>query len=647
MSVLVSRSDMGEFRKRPRWLALVVVLCFLVLTVRVFYMQAINSDEYRALARENIIRRVTLATTRGVVRDKLGRVLAANRPSYNVYCVPSKLDMKDVWPRLVGYMLMSPLDRDKIQKRIMDLRNDPGPRKDWQILVKEDISRDLVATLATHAAELPGIDVVPTPVRYYPHHELGAHVLGYMAEVDSDALVRLRALGYMEGDRRGSAGVERGWESYLRGTRGWEKVVVDSRSRRHIDPESQTLIDDPKRLDPIPGRDLRLTIDLDIQKAISSAMKGQLAGSTVVVEVRTGRVLGMISKPSYDPNDLSGGNGVASLRAAYRRINSDPLQPSLDKTMSGAYPPGSTIKPFSAIAALREHLIDVKKQVDCRGFYQFGKRMFKCTHVHGPVDLNQAIVRSCNVYFYQLGEAVGLDRLAKVGLDFGFGQKTGLGTNVESPGRMPTRGWYSQHYKGQFRVGFTLNAAIGQGATTVTALQLALSYAALANGGTLYEPQLVHAVETADGTIVQDLSPRVRRRVNVRPEDLTFIAKALWGVVNDDRGTAYKERLADVDAAGKTGTAQVSHQSIGAGDETRIWYFNRDHAWFAAYAPTSSPEIAVIVLIEHGGAGGRHAAPVAFQVMRAYNRLKAERAAKKSAAPASSEPEPPPTRGDP
>jgi len=637
MSVLLSRSDMGEFRRRPRWLALVVVFGFLALTVRVFYMQIINGDEYRALARENIIRRVTLATTRGVVRDKLGRVLASNRPSYNVYCVPSKLDMNIVWPKLAGYMQLPAQEKERIQKRILDLRADPGPRKTWQILVKEDVSRDLVATLETHAAELPGIDVVPTPVRYYPQAELGAHVLGYMSEVDSDALVRLRALGYMEGDRRGAGGVERGWESYLRGTRGWEKVVVDSRGRRHVDPASMQLIDDSKRLDPVPGRDLRLTIDLDIQKAIQVAMRGQLAGATVVVEVRTGRILGMISKPSYDPNELSGGNGVQAFKAAYRRLLSDPLQPSLDKTMSGAYPPGSTYKPFTALAALSENLIDTRKQVDCRGSYQFGKRMFKCTHVHGPVALEQAIVRSCNVYFYQLGEAAGLDRIARVGLDFGFGQKSGVGTNVESQGRVPTRAWYSQHYKGQFRVGFTLNAAIGQGATTVTALQLALSYAALANGGILYEPQLVHSVETADGTIIQDLSPRVRRRVNVRPEDLKLVNRGLWGVVNEEKGTAYHERLPDIEAAGKTGTAQVSHQTVGLGaDDSRVWYFNRDHAWFASYHPATAPEIAVIVLIEHGGAGGRVAAPVAMQVMRAYNRLKTERAARKNASPAGS-----------
>lgn len=630
MNRLLARADVAEFRRRPRWLALAVVLVFLVLTGRLFMLQVLKADEYRALARENIIRRTTLATTRGVVRDRKGNVLAASRPSYNVYCVPSKLDMQEVWPRLAGYMKLTPQERDVIEKRVLKLRE--GPRKDWQILIKEDISRDLVAVLETHDAELPGIDVVPAPVRYYPHHELGAQVLGFMAEVSPDTLMRLRSIGYMEGDRLGAAGVERGWESYLRGSRGWEKVVVDARGRRHTGPDSDRLIDEPKRRDPLPGRDLRLTIDLDIQKAIAKAMRGHLAGAAVVVEVRTGRILGMYSKPSYDPNDLSGGNGVAALRAAYRRILHDPLMPMLDKTMSGAYPPGSTFKPFSALAALDERLVDPRYQVNCPGYYRLGNRSFKCTHVHGHVNLHESIVQSCNVYFYRLGEQIGMDRIAKVGLDFGFGQKTGLGTNPEAAGRMPTRAWYSQHYKGAFRVGYTLNAAIGQGATTVTALQLALAYGAIANMGTLYEPQLVRAVETADGTVVQEFSPRVRRRVKARPEDLQLIQRGLWGVVNAEKGTAHAERLPGIDVAGKTGTAQVSHRTVRVPDDTRIWYFNRDHAWFAGYAPASAPEIALVVLIEHGGAGGRNAAPVVFEVVREYERLKSERAGKNAPA---------------
>ena len=622
---LLSRTDVAEFRRRPRWLALATVLGFLIITVRLFVLQIVDADKYKALARENIIRKTTLATTRGVIRDRFGRVLAASRPSYNIYCVPSRLDMDEVWPRLVSYMNLPAQEREALEKRLKTLR--AGPRKDWQILVKEDISRDLVAILETHTGELRGIEVVPYPVRYYPFDELGAQVLGFMSEVDPDSLMRLRSIGYMEGDKRGAAGVERGWESYLRGRRGWEKVVVDARGRRHTTPESKQLVDEPKRRDPVPGRDLRLTIDLDIQQAISKAMRGHLAGAAVVVEVRTGRILGMVSKPSYDSNDLSGGNGKNALRTAYRRYLQDPLRPMLDKTMSGAYPPGSTFKPFSALSALNERLVDVRKRVQCRGFYQFGNRIFKCTHVHGSMDLHSALVESCNVYFYQLGELVGMDRIAKVGLDFGFGQKTGLGTNPEAAGRMPTKAWYSQHYR-RFQQGFTLNAAIGQGATTVNPLQLALAYAAIANGGTLYEPQLVRAVETADGMVVQDFSPRVRRRVSARPEDLAFVRRALWGVVNDDKGTAYKERISGIDVAGKTGTAQVSHKGVRGQDDTRVWFFNRDHAWFAAYAPASAPEIAIVVLIEHGGAGGTHAAPVVFQTVQAFERLKAERTAK-------------------
>ena len=627
MSMLLSRTDFAEFRRRPRWLALGVVLGLLIMTVRLFFLQIVDGDKYKALAKESVIRKTTLATTRGVIRDRFGRVLAASRPSYNVYCVPSRLDLVETWPKLVEYMQLTSGEQEQLAKRIETLRH--GPRKDWQILLKEDVSRDVVAVLDTHSGELRGVEVVPTPVRYYPFKEMGAQVLGYMSEVDSDLLLRLRNIGYMEGDRRGAAGVERGWESYLRGRRGWEKVVVDARGRRHNTPEASQLIDDPKRQDPVPGRDIRLTIDLDIQKAIHAAMRGHLAGAAVVVEVRTGRILGMVSKPSYDPNDLSGGNGKTALRDAYKRAYNDPLRPIVDKTMSGAYPPGSTFKPFTALAALNERLVDARQSTRCRGFHQFGNRVFKCTHVHGNVDLHKSIVESCNVYYYQLGERIGMDRIAKIGLEFGFGQKTGLGTNPEAAGRMPTRAWYAQHYR-QFRQGFTLNAAIGQGATTVSVLQLALAYAALANGGTLYEPQIVRAVETADGTIVQDFSPRVRRRVAARSEDMTLIKRALWEVVNSDRGTAYRERLPGIDVAGKTGTAQVSHRTVRAGEDTKIWYFNRDHAWFTGYAPAAAPEISLAVLIEHGGAGGKYAAPVVFQVARAFEQQKADRAAKSS-----------------
>lgn len=627
MSLVVQRSDTSEFRKRFQWIALGMFLLLLGLIVRLFQLQVLEADDNRAIARENIVRRVTLATTRGIVRDRNGEVLAASRPSYNVYVVPARMDMSGTWPKLVDYLGVGVDERARLETLLTAIRASDGPRKNQQILLKEDISRDAVAMLATHEADLPAVDVVPVPVRYYPFEEIGAHVLGYMAEVDAEKLAKLRSAGYVEGDRIGVTGVERAWESYLRGTRGWEKVLVDAKGRRR--PGGEGIIEEPRRVDPIPGRDLRLTIDAQLQKAIDKAMRGELAGGVAAVDVRTGRILGLYSKPGYDPNALSGGSGKQVIRDAFRRLYSDPLKPALDKTISGAYPPGSTFKPFTALAALERGLLDPAMTSQCRGFLTFGKRTFRCTHVHGAVSLHAALAESCNVYFWRLAAeyGVGMDLIAEMGQRFGLGARTGLGVNAEASGRMPTRAWMTLRNKGQFRLGYGLNAAIGQGATTVTVLQLALAYAALANGGTLYQPQLVRAVETSAGTVVQEFTPRVRRQVDLRPENLTMVQRALVAGVNEAGGTAYRARLEGVDIAGKTGTAQVSHRLTRGIEAERVWYFNREHAWFSGYTPIRSPEVAIVVLIEHGGAGGKHAAPVAFEAMRAYQELSRERPA--------------------
>jgi penicillin-binding protein 2 len=245
--------------------------------------------------------------------------------------------------------------------------------------------------------------------------------------------------------------------------------------------------------------------------------------------------------------------------------------------------------------------------------------------VHKSVDLYNAIVQSCNTYFYTVGEQIHIDRLAEVGIEFGFGVKTGVGVNPEARGRMPTKAWYTRRQKGAFRGGFTLLAAIGQGATTVTVTQLALAYAALANGGTLYQPQIVRSIETSDGTVVQEFPPRVRRIIDIDPGRLELIHRALHGVVFEKKGTAYAQHLPEVDMAGKTGTAQVSHVTPKGVDPDKVWYFNRDHAWFAGYAPSESPEIAIVVLVEHGGGGGTNAVPIAMRVVRDWQRLKSER----------------------
>jgi penicillin-binding protein 2 len=628
MAFLVQRSDVGEFRRRYRWMVLVVIGIFLVLTGRLFQLQLLEGDTHRAQARRNIVRQATLATSRGVIRDASGHVLAANRPSYNVYVVPEKIDLQTTWSKVVNMMGLDEEEKKELQERILKARD--GARKSQQILLKMDVSRDVVAFLKTHelGKGLPGVEVSPVPVRYYPYGELTAHLLGYMREVDPDTLARIEELGYRSGDRVGAIGVERRWESYLRGQRGWQKLVVD-RNRRSSESEElvSKYLDPPYRLDPVPGRDISLTIDIELVKSIERAMRGQLAGAVVVIDVRTGRLLAAYSKPAFDPNVVSGGSGQKAVKEAFRRLFSDPLKPTLDKTISAAYPPGSTYKPFTALAGLADRLLDPQLQVQCRGGYRYGKRFFRCTGVHGHVNLHEAIVKSCNTYFYALGEAMqnapgrsGIDRLAKIGQDFGFGTKTGIGINPEARGRMPTRGWYTRRYKGAFRGGFTLLAAIGQGATTVTVLQLALAYAALANGGTVYQPQVVRGIESSDGTILQEFPPRVRKVVEVSAEHLEWVRDALSGVVSEAEGTAHSKAIAGVDMAGKTGTAQVSRATPRGVDPDKVWYFNRDHAWFAGYAPAESPEIAIVVLVEHGGGGGKNAVPIAMQVVRDWEK---------------------------
>ncbi len=352
MSLLVRRSDTSEFRKRFRWIGLAMVLAFLGLVSRLFVLQVLEGEENRAIARENIIRRATLATTRGQILDRNGKVLARSRPAHNVYVVPRRLDMAITFPKLANFLGIGEDERARLEQKLNDIRASDGRRKDQQILLKEDVSRDVMANLKTHEPELPGVAVASVPVRYYPNDEIGSHLLGYMAEVDAEKLATLQASGYIEGDRIGITGIERAWESYLRGTRGWEKVLVDARGRKRQGGEG--IIEEPRRVDPIPGRDLRLTIDIDIVKAMDVAFRGELAGGVVMIDVRTGRILGMYSKPGFDPNALSGGSGKQVIRDAFRRLYLDPLKAALDKTVSGAYPPGSTFKPFTALAALEE-----------------------------------------------------------------------------------------------------------------------------------------------------------------------------------------------------------------------------------------------------------------------------------------------------
>jgi penicillin-binding protein 2 len=607
MTMLSVRREVGEFKKRYKWMALVVLATFGLILFRLVYLQLITYDKWAAEARNNITKHVMLPATRGIIRDDKGREIANNRPSYNVYLTPQFLRPDDV-KRIARLMRLDGRATSDLQARIDGI---PERRRSHMIEVFSDITRDQLAALATHKREFAGLDVVAAPLRNYPYGSLGAHTIGFLNEVDADDLKRLAGQNYRAGQKIGRSGVEQAWESYLRGRDGELVTVVDVRGREvgPLGPHPQR---EPVRTEPVPGRDLRLSLDMDLMRIAERAFRGHPSGGAVLVEVRTGRVRALYSKPNYDLNEMSTGPSSDKLQA----IEKNPFRPLIDKTVYESYFPGSVFKPIVALAALQDGIIDPAARIECPGYYELGGRRYRCGDAHGEVDMRKALVVSCNVYFYHLAELVGLDRMARLAREFGLGAKTGLGINTEAPGFIPTRKWYEKRL-GKYRVGFTLNEALGQGNTRVTMIQLALAYAAIANGGTLYVPQLVESVEAPGDGVIEQFAPRVRRRVNVDREHLTFMVDALFGVVNDAGGTAFEARLeGGVLIAGKTGTAQVAQRRPLPGENRRAWYYRRSHAWFVGFAPAPDPELAVAVLVEHGGPGGKYAAPIAIQILQ-------------------------------
>jgi len=621
VTLLSVRREVGEFRKRYKWMALVVLLAFTVLLGRIVQLQLVDHDHWAGIANENITRTIGMPATRGIIRDAEGRVVATNRAAYNVYVTPQYLAPGDL-RRLAELMGLNAEERRRLEQRVADVS---PRRRSHQIRVFSDVPRDQLAAIETHEQDLclrttsanpvrlPCLATATEPVRTYPFASLGAHALGYLNEMSAEELARLRPHGYRLGDRIGRTGIERAWETFLRGRRGYRRVYVDVRGRV---VESAAVPGDerPARREPVPGRDLSLTMDMELMRLIDRAFGGHPSGAAVVVDVRTGAVRALYSKPSYDLGAFASGISHSD----YGRLRDDPFRPLIDKTIYESYFPGSTMKPISALAALTDGILDSSARFECKGSYTLGRTPFGCTASHGEVDMREALVQSCNVYFYRLAEQVGLDRLARVSHDFGLGRRAGVGINTEAAGFIPTRSWYERVGR-TFRPGYTLNTAIGQGDVKVTLIQLALAYAAIANGGTLYVPQLIERVTAPDGTVVEELEPRVRRRVHVDRSHLALVVDGLYGAVNNPGGTAYDARvIGGVSVAGKTGTAQVSQRARLDEDPNRAWYYNRAHAWFAGFAPADDPQVAIVVLVEHGGAGGRQAAPIAINILSEY-----------------------------
>lgn len=566
---------------------------------------------------------ITRDDVRGVILeedDGTCRVLVAARE------LPSRASVFRRLRELVG--LPPELMKDRVERALQKSR---GLGKFKPTLLLEDIGFDAYARIEAAASlgDLPGIDVVDSQKRRYRHGTLAAHVLGYMNEVGAKELEAKKDQGYLLGDMIGRRGIEATHEVELRGKDGIDPVVVDAKGRKMGEDRAAALLGDDRRTAPDPGRSLVLSIDEDLQRTAEQMYNG-VAGSVVAMEVNTGFILAMASFPTYDPNQVTG----PWSKPYIEKITKDQLRPWGNKAIQEHYAPGSTFKAITAAAGLRNKLIDEKSNRACPGFFRLGRSVWRCFNRggHGSIALVRALQVSCDSYFYSLGYDLGPDRLAETARLFGFGARTGLDLDKETPGIMPDRDYYVRRF-GAYTPGLVVNNAIGQGDVTVTPLQLAVAYAAIANGGTVYKPQLVRETRDADGNTVAIHDPVVVAELGIDKAQLALMKEAL-SHVTDPGGTASglmwrRDRFAEVSQwlresgvtiVGKTGTAQVvrlskSVQHVEAKD---VPYEQRDHAWFVGFAPFDNPEIVVVTMTEHGGFGGSTSGPVTAAVMHRW-----------------------------
>lgn len=587
-----------QLEKRVFRLTAVACAFFFLLLTRLWYLQVIQSERLKGLSESNRLRLVPIAASRGTILDRNGAILVDNTPSFSVAVIPQ--DVKDKEALIDTLARNLGLDRAALLER---WEKGKGRAKYYPIVLASGITRDQVEYLEENRLRLPGLEMEMKPVREYPGGLLAAHLLGYLGEISENELSRESFSEYNLGDYVGKSGIEKNWEKYLHGADGGKQIEVDARGRflRTLNETS-----------PAPGNSIVLTIDRDLQKNAEHAF-GDRAGAAVMMDVRSGEILAFASNPGFDPA-LFAGRMPPEKWNAYLNDKRHPLE---NKALKGQYPPGSTFKIVTALAGLEEGLIDADTSVVCKGSYSIGTNRFGCWEKrgHGTVNLRRALKESCDVYFYQLAERLGVDRIARTAREFGLGEAMGIGLENEKSGLIPTAAWKEKRFGKKWYRGETLPVAIGQGYVLATPIQLASMIATIANEGTVYRPQLVKRIVDPDGNALREFAPEVIKRVAAKPGSYRLVKEGLFAVVNEPRGTGGAARLYEVKVAGKTGTSQVVKQRDSRGG---VPYEYRDHALFVAFAPYDKPEVAVAVVVEHGEHGGAAAAPIAGRMLRAY-----------------------------
>jgi penicillin-binding protein 2 len=631
--------------------SLVILLTFGLLATRLYQLQIIQGDYFQLWADRNRFRLVPLNASRGIIYDRQGNILVRNVPSFTVALIPAYLpddpaEEEAVFQSLSG-LLALPATRTSsreiaqelglsaqevvamgilsLQEMVDGVRNLAPYRP---LVLKRNVDRDVVFQIEEEHLDLPGVLVEAEPVRQYPYDESISHLMGYIGPVPANQVKAYEAKGYnINEDQVGLIGVEAAFEELLRGHKGEKYIEVDVAGR-----EVNTVSENP----PIPGKSLRLTVDLALQEQMTQALQrgleqaGAGIGVAIAMNPQTGEILGMVSLPAYDNNLFSGGISAAD----YRRLSKDPYHPLINHAISGRHPPGSTFKIIPAAAALQEGVITRRTLIKCQGTMWLPDQRFpddpglgqtfycwihKLNRGHGDMNIISGIAHSCDVYFYWLGggfldhfDGLGIERLTEYSRLFGLGESTGIEMPGENSGLVPTAKWKRINYSERWVTGDTYNMAIGQGYVLATPLQMLNATAAVANGGILYRPQILYQVLDDDGNMIQDFAPKVIRDLPIDPLHLATVVEGLEAAVV--WGSAQGAYLDTVRVAGKTGTAEFFDSDIPPDDEGNL----PTHAWFTAFAPVEAPEIALVVFVYNGGEGSDTAVPIAAEILRYY-----------------------------
>ena len=575
-----------QLHTKRRTLLLVAVVVFAVFMGRLYQLQLLYSKEFEDKSRENSVRVISTDPVRGYMYDRTGRLVVDNRPAFTVTIMPFEFDRASM-PRLAELLEVEPeFIADRLKRGEAYSRFAP-------VKIKRDVDVQTIAALEEYRQQLPGVGYQTESKRFYPTAARATHLLGYTKEVSEH---QLRVLGgdYTQGDVSGAGGLEAYYEPVLRGEKGTEHSTVNA-----LGQVVGSYMDGTKDKMPIEGDDLLLTLDINLQ-AYAESLMADRRGALVALDTRDGGVLALVSEPDYDLSLFSG----VTPPEIWSQLNSDTAAPLFNRATMTRYPPGSTFKMVLALAALQDSVATPSWRINCTGAMRVGNKVFKDLHVHGSVDMVDAIKVSCNVYFYELMLKAGLDPWHRVGAEFGFGERTGIDLVEEQPGILPSTAYMNRRYgvRGWTR-GYLPSLGIGQGELGVTPLQMACYAVALANMGTWHQPHLVRAiVSKRSGSI--DVLPYATHRMDIAPRHWLPVREGMRRVVEEQGGTGGLARIPGIESAGKTGTAQNPH--------------GPDHAWYIGFAPFENPRIAIAVLIENAGFGGSFAAPVAGRCMRFF-----------------------------